>query len=1422
MTKRNYLIAILFFIGLQLKLEGQMLAGQYHGGGLQGNEQAIFGKKNQSTINHPESLVDFCMWEKNGAIYVFGGRSYRKDTVNPANFNNRMWRYTETSGWELLAGDTTTYTTDATTYPSSNKAWNNLGLGPSPRFGAGYCTAPNGDFYLYGGVGFYGSGVTSQLSVLADLWKFDGQNWTSYCSFSWGVWGDPTCGDPVSMHLPKGRFKPELWVDDQGSINLFGGTVFFFPGNGYTSQINNSFNTLFRWDGSRWNFIYGTINPQKQYSTSNGPGSCFDGSGVFHNGIYYRIGGFIEPANGIKQNALWEWDGQSWSYTNDPIPEDHFYGTKLFVLNNELYLYGLSIWNNFTSNGMSSFSSANFSKRPKLYKKNGNNWELVAQFYNTSPGSDPNNGYKPNTPLAEYHPQCAPIDIAYKPGIVSTGSEIYFYGGKPNFNSDKVYAKLYKFNGDDWALLSDNGVSNKYHLKDSLADANAHPGARDMATGAYSSAFDRFFMFGGQRTASGGTAHCNDLWVYEKQQWLWIGGDSLRRQAGVYGQIGVPAAGNFPGARSKAVSWVDQDGNFWLFGGLGFDEDGNVGVLNDLWKFDYQSKLWTWMNGSTKRNGAAITNSSLQNTPAARSEAVVWTNSQGHTYLFGGYGYAPFSGTKYYNDFWKWDGVQWRHLNGDVLNFNIKANYQASYPGGRSKMVAAGNDEGFFMYGGSGINYYNNNADLAELWYYKEGSNTWTLKHSDFSVHPTSYEKTITLNHSMVKPGVRKHSVAWVDGSKFYVMGGETTDQFYSSFTDNRIWQWDDAASRWAFVQGSFHYITDSITHNINRPNEYAFWNMPGAHSNALAWRDNNGAFHIYSGSIINRNGVYIHTLMADHWSFDKGLTWDGSNTDFEQQSDLNIDCQIVSNQTITANTINCRDLIIDANTNVNLDQITFNITGNFIPLGQITGSPNLNFIGTSTQQIRGSQLSTSGTIRVAENSTLNTNGLVELVTDSLGNFGQIVPEGPVVGELSFQYPFHGGYKQMANVLLSTNALDFGPMVLLPKSSAKDKLKIWDHHSQKWNSKNKSNNLNQAILFIDSIAQQDLKTKGVIVEANQSSSNGARTEMMPAAPKGSQEYAAWQMLYNPFTFTIDLEKVLSSAQINSSFYYLLADGNYAAYNPKGGNSHQGSPLLPPGQVFWMQLPEGQTLAWDVKTAEASAKKPFTKRPQELDGLRLIVRTDSSESIDDVWIGVQAMASEGFDPNWDAWKLSPENNITKLSIITKDGEQALENSPFEEQKTVKLQLEIKNDKPALALEADLNQLKSYQFAYLENPKTGYIHDFKAQPIVSLEGVQRGINEYTLHLGVIKDPSLESAERFVYAYSEGQSYYLRHHYGPDFTATVRILSTDGKLVKSYKWSQNEVLPILSSENSGCYLIQVNSPDLPKANQIFKIIK
>src|SRR5258708_13453502 len=113
----------------------------------------------------------------------------------------------------------------------------------------------------------------------------------------------------------------------------------------------------------------------------------------------------------------------------------------------------------------------------------------------------------------------------------------------------------------------------------------------------------------------------NDLWKFDGTNWTWVSGSNVVSQTGVYGTKGTPSSSNVPGARNSAVSWTDNGGNLWVFGGVGNDASGTLSLLNDLLEFDGTN--WIWMGGSHigNRGGSSVAVSAAPATHAAHSHS---------------------------------------------------------------------------------------------------------------------------------------------------------------------------------------------------------------------------------------------------------------------------------------------------------------------------------------------------------------------------------------------------------------------------------------------------------------------------------------------------------------------------------------------------------------------------------------------------------------------------------------------------------------------------------------------------------------------------------------------------------------------------------------------------------------------------------
>jgi hypothetical protein len=202
---------------------------------------------------------------------------------------------------------------------------------------------------------------------------------------------------------------------------------------------------------------------------------------------------------------------------------------------------------------------------------------------------------------------------------------------------------LWKFSPatGQWTWESGSDTVNQTSVYGTMGMASAAnvPGSRYSATG-WTDKSGNLWLFGGYGYGSAtGAGELNDLWEFSPstQQWTWVGGADTVNAAGNYGTMGTPNAANFPGARSSAASWVDSNGNFWLYGGFAPPPGGGLG---DLWEFDFSTKVWTWASGSSSTGAGSVYGTegtpSTANTPGFREAPVTWTDGSGNFWFFGG------------------------------------------------------------------------------------------------------------------------------------------------------------------------------------------------------------------------------------------------------------------------------------------------------------------------------------------------------------------------------------------------------------------------------------------------------------------------------------------------------------------------------------------------------------------------------------------------------------------------------------------------------------------------------------------------------------------------------------------------------------------------------------------------------------------
>ncbi len=231
----------------------------------------------------------------------------------------------------------------------------------------------------------------------------------------------------------------------------------------------------------------------------------------------------------------------------------------------------------------------------------------------------------------------------------------------------------------------------------------------------------------------------NDLWKYDvlSGQWTWISGSSGASKTGTYGSQGIAAPSNTPGSRSKAVSWSDDGGNLWLFGGSGFGAfDTGSGALNDLWKYNLSSGMWTWVTGSSATQASGVYGTpgvpGPNSVPGAREGASAWSGDSGSLWLFGGKGLADSATlTGYLNDIWRFDTAtgQWtwmagaRTPNADGVYGVLGTPAAANVPGARTHAASWRSFDGSSGWLFGGYDPWTSSAEsLNDLWRFSDAA----------------------------------------------------------------------------------------------------------------------------------------------------------------------------------------------------------------------------------------------------------------------------------------------------------------------------------------------------------------------------------------------------------------------------------------------------------------------------------------------------------------------------------------------------------------------------------------------------------------------------------------------------------------------------------------------------------------------------
>jgi N-acetylneuraminic acid mutarotase len=453
-----------------------------------------------------------------------------------------------------------------------------------------------------------------------------------------GTYGQPpvfgSLKTPDAGNTPGGREGAESWTDSSGNFWLFSGSFIQDIQKSESGFLNdlwmfNPVTSQWTWMGGSnagtcsqgWCAVAGTYGTLRKPSTGNMPGS-HSGAAIWtdKSGNVWLFGGYAYDANGNygQLDDIWEFNPTTGEWA----------------------------WMGGNST-MTCFSGNTGCGAPVVYGT------LRTPAAGNTPGG--------RSPAAYW--------------TDSSGKFWLFGGGGLN--------DFWEFDPstDEWAWMGGSQIVSGMDVDSpgvygtlGVPAAGNIPSGRSNATG-WTDSSGNFWLFGGQGWNTGMyDIYFNDLWEFNPStnEWAWMGGSNtvgsdctltseLNAQQGcglpgVYGTLGLPSAGNSPGSRSKASSWTDKSGNFWLFGGQGYDAGVHNSDLNDIWVFNPSMKEWAWMGGTQNQIGCqtigvypicngpfgvygTLKSPSGGNIPGGRQATITWTDNSGNLWLFGGDGY---------------------------------------------------------------------------------------------------------------------------------------------------------------------------------------------------------------------------------------------------------------------------------------------------------------------------------------------------------------------------------------------------------------------------------------------------------------------------------------------------------------------------------------------------------------------------------------------------------------------------------------------------------------------------------------------------------------------------------------------------------------------------------------------------------------
>ncbi len=234
----------------------------------------------------------------------------------------------------------------------------------------------------------------------------------------------------------------------------------------------------------------------------------------------------------------------------------------------------------------------------------------------------------------------------------------------------------------------------------------------------------------------------------------------------------------------------------------------------------------------------------------------------------------------------------------------------------------------------------------------------------------------------------------------------------------------------------------------------------------------------------------------------------------------------------------------------------------------------------------------------------------------------------------------------------------------------------------------------------------------------------------------------WNLVGNPYPSALDWNAVIPGLSgINSSIYYLdAASGNWLTWN---GTTGSGSRYAPPGQGFFVSATTAATLSFDNSMRTHDVFWMFYK--EGVSDL-LVVKAEGNGFEDKTYVHFNNGATEGFDGQFDAYKIFSEFNPQLPQVFTKAGGDKLSINELPE--TNSMVLGFKAGVPGL-YSIGLEEASGFSTVVLEDTKTGLTMDLLSSPYNFSHSVDGNAERFILHFSPLGVDEMEAGDIQVYS-------------------------------------------------------------------------